>query len=288
MPNTAVMWIRDGVLVDRMHINPVAFAFALFLFAPPKIQEQLTLEGLINFAFDKSGASCHEKMQLYIRHHRQMDLDIDRAANYYNWLASEAAESATYFSNAPKLLQDLQKAGARNYITSAVEQSVLDTWSNSLQGKTISPYLTQILGKREGFTKGRDHFEHVRRLGHRQIFYVADAAAEIATGKQYCAQFNIVLVGFANVVTAARVMEASKLLGALILKQSAANITPHPVESKKLTVDINKIHLANKLTIEASLKEAGADCVIGGSPQSIMQSLRDFFIGQNVLQDTSP
>lgn len=33
---TAIIWIRDGVLVDRMYINPVAFAFASWMNVKPE------------------------------------------------------------------------------------------------------------------------------------------------------------------------------------------------------------------------------------------------------------
>jgi hypothetical protein len=60
----AVMWIRDGVLINRMPINAVAFAYAYFLSAPAAEQESLNVTSLVNFAFAQSGISCLEKMTL--------------------------------------------------------------------------------------------------------------------------------------------------------------------------------------------------------------------------------
>lgn len=151
MSNTAIMWIRDGVLVDRMHINPVAFAFAAWLFSPPERRQNTTLEALINFGFEKSGVSCADKMRLYNRQREDILTDVETAANYYNLLATEAATTANYFTGTTELLRDLLNAGVHNFITSAVEQDVLNTWSQSQQGLVVAPYFKEILGKRHNF-----------------------------------------------------------------------------------------------------------------------------------------
>ena len=138
MSHIAVMWIRDGVLVDRMHINPVAFAFAVWAFTDPERRTNTTLEGLINFGFEKSGLSCADKMRLYNSERENVLMDVDAAAGYYNLLAAEAAASADYFNGAVELLRDLHEAEVQNFITSAVEQQVLDAWKSTEQGRMIS------------------------------------------------------------------------------------------------------------------------------------------------------
>ena len=130
----AVMWIRDGVLINRMPINAVAFAYAYFLSAPPAEQESLRLADLVNFAFAQSGISCLEKMTLrrsrldatlhLIKTSVELstkpsiafliepvlelatdepvapDFDFEAAVRLYNALATEAACSASYFDRA--------------------------------------------------------------------------------------------------------------------------------------------------------------------------------------------
>ncbi len=129
------MWIRDGVLVNRMHLNPVAFAFAFWLFTPPEKRSRITIERLINFGFTKSGFSCADKMFLFNQEHDNALSNVDAAAAFYNELATVAAESCSYFDGAVDLLAELQKVGAYSYITSAVEQEVLDKWAQSPQEK---------------------------------------------------------------------------------------------------------------------------------------------------------
>ena len=55
--DTAVVWIRDGVLVDRMPENAVAFAIASWRYTHPDLREDLCIEDLINWGFEKSGVS---------------------------------------------------------------------------------------------------------------------------------------------------------------------------------------------------------------------------------------
>lgn len=284
MANTAVLWIRDGVLVDRMHINPVAFAFAVWVFSAPERRSETTLEGLVNFGFEKSGLSCADKMRLYNRERECIMVDVETAASYYNLLATEAASSTSYFNGAPELLRDLQNSGVQNFITSAVEQEVLDSWGHSQQGRKIAPYLREILGKRNQFSKGRDHFEYVsRNLGIKKIYYVADATAEIHSGKEFSENFNIVPIGFGNVITADRILEAVKLVS------QAASVCPIDKGScrssvQEAQVDSDKIRLFAKHEIEMTLIEAGAESVVTGTREDIMQNLRRYFESRDLLQ----
>lgn len=147
MSKNAVLWIRDGVLVNRMHINAVAFAASVWVFVAP--ERRPAIESLINFGFEKSGVSFAEKMRLYNLDLENILGDVDQAANFYNELTSEAAVHATLFEGAEALLQDLSQGGTSNCITSAVEQYVLEAWATSQQGSRIVPYLKEILGRRE-------------------------------------------------------------------------------------------------------------------------------------------
>jgi phosphoglycolate phosphatase-like HAD superfamily hydrolase len=258
---TAVLWIRDGVLVDRMHINAVAFALAAWKFSVPELRPKTTLEGLINFAFEKSGISCADKMRMFNSERENSMMDVETAAEHYNILASESAAKAMYFPGAIELLRDLQSAGIDNFITSAVEQDVLDTWSRSEQGVMIAPYLKEILGKRDNFAKGRDHFECVSRgLGYKQIYYVADAVAEIESGKQHSDDYHITPIGFGNVITVDAVLQAIKL------------VSHHSIQ-----IDSAKIQLPSETEIESSLYKSGAESVIAGTHGTIMRNLRSHF-----------
>ena len=284
MPNTAVLWIRDGVLVDRMHINPVAFAFAVWVFSAPERRTHTSLEALINFGFEKSGLSCADKMRLYNSEREDILTDVEPAASYYNVLASEAATVATYFTGAAELLQDLQSAGVQNFITSAVEQGVLGTWSHSQQGLTIAPYLTEILGKRHNFSKGRDHFEYVSRgLGIQKIYYVADATAEIQTGKEFSQDYNITPIGFGNVITVDRVLEAVNLVSQALIVCGADTI-PFRISVQEIQVDGAKISLPSEHEIETALCKAGAESVVTGAQAKILQNLRKYFEERSLLQ----
>lgn len=269
------MWIRDGVLVDRMHINPVAFAFVAWVFSSPRRRSINTNpSSLINFAFEKSGVSCREKLQMYNAERENIVENLDAAAGYYNALASEAASNAEFFPGAEDLLRDLQLAGAQNFITSAVEQEVLDSWSLSKSGKRISPYLKEILGKRQNFAKGRDHFEYVRKIGNRAIYYVADAKSEIKTGKEFSTSHNVVPVGFGYEITVEAVLAATDLVLQAASTCASSDVPKFNCEFK---VNAAEIRLPSEREIAAALGDAGAATVISGKRDNIMANLRRFF-----------
>jgi phosphoglycolate phosphatase-like HAD superfamily hydrolase len=279
MLKTAVMWIRDGVLVDRMHINPVAFAYAMWVFFVPEQRAKTSLESLISFGFEKSGFSCAEKMRLYNSECESSALDVDSAADFYNILVADAARNAQYFKGTAELLRDLQSGGIQNFITSAVEQEILDEWFLGRQGREIADYMYEVLGRREKFSKGRDHFEYVSKLGNKKIYYVADAVSEIATGSRYSRQYKIVPVGFGHVITVERVMEAVELI-----KQVWNNCGPTSLPSSDIVrstqLDPSKIIVPGKKAVQSSLTEAGAQQVVDGPGTTLMQNLRHYFEGQ--------
>jgi phosphoglycolate phosphatase-like HAD superfamily hydrolase len=212
---TAVFWIRDGVLIDRMPVNAVAFAVACLSHATIAPASQPPLASLINFAFQTSGISAADKMRRYNDQHERLVPDVEAAAQYYNELATAAGARCAYFDGVCELLKNLHEQHCvLNFITSAVEQSVLDEWLTSDQGKLIAPYLTETLGERgDNFRKGEPHFAYVKeRFEVARIIYVADALSELTTGTQFAQQFNIINIGFANAPTATTIRHAFDLV----------------------------------------------------------------------------
>lgn len=274
--NIGVAWIRDGVLVDRMYINPVAFAFASW--GHIKCETPNLLEDLINFGFEKSGVSCTEKMQLFNKEKKNIIQNIQVATDDYNKIATQAAENAKFFEGAVDLLKDLKNAGALNFITSAVNQAVLDEWEKyDIKGQMISKYLTEILGTRPGFEKGKDHFGYiVKKYKINKLYYVADAISEIKTGKQYSNMYNIIPIGFANVVTTANVIEGVEMV-VDALKQL------YKIDVKDLNLDQNKLRLPDENEIETALENADAYKIITKGKKGIMHSLREYFTEINLL-----
>ncbi len=175
----------------------------------------------------------------------------------------------------------------QNFITSAVEQDVLDQWSYSQTGSIISPYLQQILGKRYKFSKGRDHFKYVSQgLGHERIYHVADAPTEIQTARDFSRDYNIVPVGFGNVITVDRVLFAVQLVSEALCLCGTENI-PFPISKAEIHVDAAKIHMMAEDEISMALQNAGAESVITGTSNRIMHNLRTFFEDNELLQKRS-
>lgn len=274
----AVMWIRDGVLINRMPINAVAFAYAYFLSAPAAEQDSLNVNSLVNFAFAQSGISCLEKMTLWRSSQDATDLDLEAAVRLYNDLATEAACSTSYFDGAIETLSWLKTCRASNFITSAVEQDVLDAWAYSPQGRQIcscSGAITEILGRRPNFCKGRDHFQYVsERLTKaayqpeseliKTIYYVADAVSEIKQGREFSAEFSIVPIGFAHHIDSAQVLVAASLVRASLEKLLASGVVALASSSltERLTLDERQLELPSAAALEASLRQAGATHVV--------------------------
>lgn len=129
MQRTAVFWIRDGVLIDRMPINAVVFAIANLTHADSRISSKIDLTSLVNFAFEKSGISCVDKRRSFISENSSLVGDVTAAAGYYNELAGRAASHCSYFDDACEPVKYLQGLGVLNFITSAVERFNLDNWA---------------------------------------------------------------------------------------------------------------------------------------------------------------
>ncbi|MDR3612672.1 MAG: hypothetical protein P4L53_03845 [Candidatus Obscuribacterales bacterium] len=274
MEKTAIFWIRDGVLVDRMHLNPVAFAVAALEHADAKQATRTDFTELVNFAFATSGISCTDKMQKFNSERFLLISYVPAAAEYYSKLATDAAVHCHYFDNVCTLLQRLKHAGALNFITSAVEQSVLDSWAQSAQGSLLAPQLTEILGQRKNFNKGKDHYVYVReRYGIDRIIYVADAMAEIANGAQFSKQFNIVPVGFAHVITPAKV----RLGYDLVMKARSELSPPSNASRNQFNLVESELALPDAKSLSHTLKSAQAADIVNGSSEQIMSNLADHF-----------
>lgn len=260
MATSAIFWIRDGVLIDRMPVNAVAFAAA----ARPFIKSdgpQFT--ALINFAFENSGVSCVEKLSRLGAHQFPCE-HIEAAGQLYNDIAGEAALHCRYFPGIPELMKKMHGSGIRQLITSAVDQVVLDSWTSSSQGRQIAPYLTEILGKRSNISKGKAHFAYAREkydLGN--IYYVADAPAEIATGASLREEFKIETIAFANHITSDDVQEALRLIS----KTKAIG------NRSDLCLDLNCLHLPEEAKLKESLLGAGADFIVQGGKEDIVAAL---------------
>jgi len=277
--NIAVAWIRDGVLVNRMHINPVALAFAsLRHLAPENKNNSDLLVELINFGFAKSGYSAAEKMRLYNLSAKNIINDVEKASQDYDRIATEAAKKAEYFPGAPELLENLHRVGILNFITSAVDQPVLDKWArNDASGRKIAPYLTEILGARPGFLKGRDHFEHIiKKYGVERIYYVADAVSEIKTGAELAGDYGIIPIGFAHVVTINDIMAGIKLV-------SRTTEDLFGTDFKKIKIDPQRIKLSAENKIVESLKKAGAHKIIIRNKREIIFNLKRYFVNNGLI-----
>ena len=283
MGRNAVLWIRDGVLIERMHLNAVAFAVAAWFCANEKTRAEFCLEDLINFAFEKSGVSCSEKLSLLCEiHPDSMCLDVGRGTEVYNTLATCAGALCEYFNGAPELLEALLSAGNDNFITSAVEQEILDSWHGSAQGRVIGRYLMYILGRRPNFNKGRDHFQFVaHELGYEKIFMIADAQAEIRASRENANAYNITTIGFANEVTVSDVLHAFDMVKDVLAAHGA-----QPEETVTAGAELRdsilsqqlrpeRILLPGGVELEDALKRAGADKVVCGTRNSIINNLRD-------------
>ena len=269
MSKTAIFWIRDGVLIDRMAVNAVAFAFACLHLQDGK--ESASLTDLINFAFEASGVSCAEKIKRWNATHPPVVSDVQATVFFYNELASKAAINCQYFPGTKQLLKKTQELDCLNFITSAIDQEVLDIWGQSDQAWHILPFLTEILGHQsDDFSKGRGHFNYVREnYDIDRIIYVADAIAEIADGFRHREEFGIAPIGFANLVDPDAVARAfDEVLDACM------SITDLPEgDLAAYTLVFDKLNLPDQNAIESSLKKAGAEHVVNGAADDLMGNL---------------
>jgi len=281
MSGIATMWIRDGVLVDRMHINPVAFAFAALSFALADTPTP-AVEELIQFAFAKSGYSFAEKLQLYNHEVAKIVADVHAAARYYNQLATAAAQACQPFPGAVELLAELKSRGVHSFITSAVEQELMDMWSESSDGQPLTQQLDEVLGRRTDFSKGRDHFAYVHtKYKPERIYLIADAPAEIGMGRQFAEEFSIIAIGFGNVIDQAKVAQGYDIVRKswldLDVKGDALPSYQSIASSLRDNLRLDDLHLPDESQIVKNLTVAGADHVVSGSGSELMSELSRFF-----------
>ncbi|MDR3613828.1 MAG: hypothetical protein P4L53_09675 [Candidatus Obscuribacterales bacterium] len=278
---TAIFWIRDGVLIDRMSVNAVAFAVAWANAFRSGESASFSLTALVNFAFATSGISCAEKMhQLNVANSIASD-NVQLSVDFYNQLAAEAGKHCQYFAGAPQLLEKAHDLGVLNFITSAVEQTVLDRWGASDQALSIAPYLAEILGWRStDFCKGAGHFEYVRKhYGVERIIYVADAVAEIASGFQYGHTFGVVPVGFAALISREKVMHAFTLV-----LQAQRDLGLTQPGGCIFSIEPDSLSLPNQDQLDWSLKNAGAARLVSGSADRIMSNLEELLVTEILPQ----
>ena len=274
----AIVWIKDGVLVDRMPENAVAFALSSLQHIPPDGRRDICIEDLINWGFKKSGVSVAEKMRLFNVERQDVIENIGDAAAYYTLLTIEVESSLKYFDGSVELLGHLSQRGIKHYITSAIDQEVLYRWRETEQGKVISDYLWEILGSRSGFQKGRDHFAYIQSQGATKIYYIADAVSEIRAGNE-CQDCGVVPVGFANVITGKRVVEAFERL-----RKAAPGVDIAPLYPIEISaIDPDRLALPDVSGLESGLIQAGARKIISGDKQKIMLSLKDYFVSNGIL-----
>lgn len=281
------MWIRDGVLIERMHINAVSFAYAAALASYPNAKDETKLWRLIDYAFEKSGLSCAEKIALYNSDCQMSVADSESTVSLFNVIAPEAAKQANYFDGAIELLEDLKNGGNANFITSALEQDLLNAWLASPQGKQAASYLDAVLGKRGEFTKGRAHFQYVSGLGYETIYYVADAVFEINTSAKLAHEFNIVPIGFGNEMASDTIFQAVQIVSAAAIRcKNGLNLSSRGESMfPELTTNLEllKAELIDPRTEPNLLTEAGAQVLIKGEKSTLMRQLRQYFESQNLL-----
>ena len=231
--------------------------------------------------------SCAEKIDLYNRECQKTACDPDSTVSFYNEIATEAAKEAKYFDGATELLKDLKSGGNANFITSALEQELLDRWLKTPQGEQIANSLSAVLGKRGDFTKGRSHFQHVAQLGYGKIYYVADAVFEISTSAKLANEFEIVPIGFGNEIASQTVYDAVQIVSAAVLRRKhELNLSEHGetiIHELTTNLEAVKAKLVEPKTDPKLLAEAGAQVVIKGEKSTLMRHLRQYFESQNLL-----
>jgi hypothetical protein len=258
-----------------MPINAAAFGCCSWLYTREKDRKPALLEDLISFAFEKSGFSCAAKMMMYNAQRQNIISDVESAAALYNVLAAAAGNLAEYFSGSVELLRDLKSGGTLNFVSAAVEQSVMDQWLSGSQGSQIAESLTETLGKRPRFSKGKDHFKHVSDYGCQRIYYVADALSEVRTASALSHDYNIFPIGFANEITTERVLAAITMV-----RQELSNLCSRPNSAEdllKINVDGSKLVLPDPQLNQRNLAAEGAVAVIEGDRDNLMPNLRKYF-----------
>lgn len=246
----AITWIRDGALIDRMPENAVAFGAIVHQRLNARGRHNFSIEDGIKWAFEHSGVSAAEKMSRLNESRLGRIEDVEGAAQDYATLAEALGPKVDYFEGAQALVVELAQKGFRQYITSAINQEILDEWAKTPQGKKIADHV-EMLGDGPKGKKGEGHFNWIRKQGAGCIYAVADAVAEVQAARAHAD----VAVGFAHIITPERVGEA-------FLK----------IQRKR--IKISRLKLPTEGELVEMLKQAGATHVVSGTRQEIMGKLR--------------
>lgn len=268
----ATAWIRDGVLVERMHVNPCAFALS-YLSLGEKLSglplQASSLTDLVQFAFETSGLSCRDKGLAYAQH-KQVTLSeqsLLKLTETYNDIAARAALSCRYFPGAVDLLQKLSQGGCKNFITSAVSQAFLNKWLETDAAKEISPYLYEVLGERAQMQKGQGHFRHIADIVKGEpIYYIADAPLEIAQALPLHLSLGVETIGFANQIDNAKIQDGFHIALAAALRSNLDQEFLHAVKHLQPA----QINLPDA---RQSLQKAGAHHLVSAPADTIFAQL---------------
>ncbi len=232
----AVFWIKDGVILNAMPANSVAFALSVRKIAPKE-----KLEDLVNFYFDASGFSTDEKVKLL---NSRKGYDVISASQFKSFSDAFAGYKSKskpkYNSGIPELLGELKRDyDVLNFVTSIADQKVLDDWMENA-GRDIK--IDEALGTRsEDFKKGRAHFAYVgEKYNVTKTYLVADAPSEIRMGTS----LKIKAVGYANPTTPEMIASAVEELA--------------PGEK----IDASGLRLPGYGKISSEMEEAGADAIV--------------------------
>lgn len=273
----ATAWIRDGVLVERMHVNPCAFALSYLALGEkcaglPLSAQSLT--GLVQFAFDYSGISCRDKAALFAEKNNISleEKDLLKLTDTYNDVAAAAAHSCRYFPGTVSLLTKLARAQCKNFITSAVAQPVLDKWLATPTGQEIAPQLYEVLGERPGFSKGQGHFKHISQIvAGEPIYYIADAPLEITQALPFHMSLGVETIAFANNIDNQKVQSGYQLARQACAQVGLADDTLRALEKIKPS----EINLPDP---QIALRKAGAHHIVSGPADTIYKELEALLI----------
>lgn len=283
---TAVAWIRDGVLVDRMAENAIIFALSCHSQLSGRFKGSLSmnLERLVQWFFDNSGVSVRRKLEKLNKLNKKEPVvsGVEEAIESYHTL-SRILDSELYtFEGAIELLRDLAQSGIRSYISSAIGQDELDEWARTNAGRQISPYST-LLGDKGNCKKGKGHFKHMHFQGTHTVYYVADAIKEVhmaarIKGKRNIPTINI--VGFGNVITPERVDLAWTRVCEYIRRGRYVPL----ISATRKAFDTNYLTLPTAHLLADKLVNVGASVIITGTQETIMPNLRHYFVEQGLLE----
>ena len=102
-----------------------------------------------------------------------------------------------------------------------------------------------------------------------RIIFVADAVSEISTGASFASEFNIIPIGFANVITVDDIQAAHRLV------ISAHATISNSDSNNDFALESSNLLLPDEEALVQSLKEAKAAYVVTGEASKIMSKVED-------------